>query len=267
MNRYKSDFKHWDDKITIDRLASLWMAYSEDPSLSKVQKANIFGSNSNDSYRKIFNIDEIDKDYVKEMILAFNLFELIGKQTELYGIKKVDGQILTKVDELFKDTVKDTDIDSNALANISNIISRSYIFSDIFKSKFETQNSAFEYKNIIKEILKKYAFFSRSRYHVLAIFRLIIIKCGYKQMLIEDGTNFFEHKEFLDKNLVQKWLRIVVDDIIKGEYSKFKEDVGASDKVFYNRPTTWNQIQSSFEYLEFKKEQEFKHIFPLNPFD
>lgn len=39
----KMDFRFWDEKLDIEKLASLWMAYQLEPSTDKVKKTSIFG--------------------------------------------------------------------------------------------------------------------------------------------------------------------------------------------------------------------------------
>ncbi len=252
----KTDFDNWNDKISIDKLASIWMAFKEDPTLGKVQKANIFRSDYSKSYKLIFDPQKICEDYVKEMILAFNLFELVANQTSIYGNAKTTGQILLKVSQYSEDS------DVKTLSNMKEIVTRSYLFGKILKRRFETKESFLEDKEKILKELQSFHFFSMANYLTIAVLRLILDKCGYTHGLIENSA-YFGNKDFLERYIVGKWLKTIVDELIFEEYRKFHDSIGTSVKSFYNRAATWDQIQEAFGSLDFKLDKEYREIFPL----
>ena len=251
----KADFSHWGDKISIDKIASVWMAYKVDPTLGKVQKANIFGSDYSKGYQLIFDPEKINENYAKEMILAFNLFDLIDQQTKIYGNTISDGQILLKLSEYQTEDLK-------SLQNIQRIIQSNFVLPKVFKKKIETHESLIESKDNLLTCLQEYYYFSMARYLSLAIFRQIIEQCNYRETLVDDTYCRFANKDYL-KKIVEQWLKIVVDELIRKEYEEYKSSIGNSVKSFYNRSGTWENVQRDFRMLEFKLDKEFTEIFEL----
>ena len=133
LKKKKSDFFYWNEKINIEKLASLWMAYSHDPSLDKVQKGNIFGYADDKNYHDIFgNENKLSDEQVREMILAYNLFDVISKQTEIYGNNKKTGQILIKLSQI-SDQNNSAQKLKISFKNIKQIMQDSLIFNDEIK--------------------------------------------------------------------------------------------------------------------------------------
>ena len=253
----KNEFKYWDAKIDIERLARLWMAYRQDPNLDKVQKSNIFGYAQDKHYDTLFKGEDFDEDDVKEMILAFNIFEIIISQTEIYGNTVKKGQIISKIAQIKKDNKS-----TKPFENIKQIIHGSLFLGKTIKKDCETMDKFFSNKNELLEIIKEYQFFSQGRYLTLAIFSLIIEKCEYLKSIIE--ANLFCNKKIIRDKLVAPWLKIVLDELMKEEFAEFNKEIGSSIKTFYSRTSTWENIQRKFNKLKYKRDQDFKDIFPLN---
>ncbi len=253
----KGDFKHWDDKIEIENLASIWMAYQKDPALNKVQKSYIFG-HGDKNYDDIFKkTDEITEYQIKEMILAWNLFNLISEQSAIYGSKIKKSQIISKVSKLSDKTpMKDFE-------NIKEIIHNSFLFGRMIKESFETQEAFLKEKDILVNEIKKYHFFSKGHYLTLAIFNLILQECDYKKFLIED-TKLFQNKLSINKYLLQPWLKVILDELLMKEHDDFDKNVGSSLQTFYARNSTWENIQKKLKRLQFDKDKPYKEIFPLD---
>lgn len=258
LNKRKRDFEHWEEKIGIEKLASIWMAYYQDPNLDKIQKSNIFGHAQDKYYDAIFeDADKITEDQVKEMILACNLFDCFSKQAEIYGNTMKKGQIIPKITQ-----ITDTD-PKDKFENIKEIIGGSFLFGRMIKEDFESQDKFFLKKDSLIDHIKKYHFFSTGKYITLAIFRLILEECGYKKAIIED-FEIFQKKDSIDKYLVQAWLKIILDELLIKEHDDFIKNVGSSPKVFYRRTGTWDNIQKRFQELRYDKDKPFNEIFPLD---
>ena len=255
----KRDFEYWEEKIDIEKLASIWMAYYQDPTLDKVQKSNIFGYAQDKYYDAIFeDEDKITEYQVKEMILACNLFDCISMQAEIYGNTMKKGQIIPKITQ-----ITDTDPEEK-FENIKKIINGSFLFGRMIKEDFESQDKFFCNKDSLIEHIKKYHFFSTGKYITLAIFRLILKECKYKKAIIED-FEMFRKRDSIDKYLVKAWLKIILDELLFKEHDDFVKNVGSSPKAFYSRTSTWEYIQKRFQKLRYDKDKPFNEIFPLDP--
>jgi hypothetical protein len=260
LKKRKKDFIHWDEKIDIEKLASIWMAYYQDPSLDKVQKSNIFGYAGDKYYDAVFDkADNLSEDMVKEMILAYNLFCLIEEQTAIYGNTVKKGQLVSKISQLNRDN-KDQD---KVFSNIREIIEGSFLFGDRVKKVCENLDEFFKKKDEITKQVKKYQIFSLGKYMMLAIFKEIIAQCKYKQALIEMTSNY-KCKEFIESYIIKKWLKIILDELILKEYEEFDKNIGSSVKTFYTRTNTWEGVQKRLRGLEFEKDKELKEIFQLD---
>jgi len=257
LKKKKKDFKFWEEKIDIERLASLWMAYQLDPTLDKVQKSNIFGYAKDKYYDILFKGEDFDEGDVKEMILAFNLFDIIISQTEIYGNTIKKGQIISKISQMKKE-----DKPNKAFENIKQIIQNSLFLGKILKKHCDSIDMFFKNKEALLETIKDYQFFSQGRYLTLAIFALIIKECGYLKTIIE--ANLFSNKKFIQGKIVAPWLKIILDDLMKKEFANFNKEIGSSIKTFYGRTSTWESIQKRFNKLIYTRDQEFENIFPLN---
>ena len=257
LKKKKKDFKFWDEKIDIERLASLWMAYQLDPTLDKVQKSNIFGYAKDKYYDILFKDEDFDEGDVKEMILALNLFDIIISQTEIYGNTIKKGQIISKISQIKKD-----DKSNKTFENIKQIIQDSLFLGKMVRKHCESIDMFFKNKEALLETIKDYQFFSQGRYLTLAIFALIIKKCEYLKPIIE--ANLFSNKKFIKDKIVAPWLKIILDDLMKKEFTNFNKEIGSSIKTFYGRTSTWESIQTRFDKLIYTRDQEFENIFPLN---
>ena len=254
----KKDFKFWDEKLDIEKLASLWMAYQLEPTSDKVQKANIFGYAQDKHYDTLFKNVDFGETDAKEMILAFNLFEIIIRQTEIYGNTVQKGQIVSKISQIKKDGNKTT----ASFENIKAIIQGSLFLGKMVIKDCETLEAFFKNKDSLLGLIKDYQFFSQGRYLTLAIFELIIRKGRYLDSIIE--AELFSNKDFIKNKIVSPWLKTILDELMKEEFDTFNKEVGASVKAYYSRASTWENIQNKFNKLKYKHDKEFKEIFPLN---
>ena len=260
LNKKKEDFEYWEEKIDIEKIASIWMAYQLDPTLDKVQKGNIFGYAHDKNYNAIFEeAEKINEYQVKEMILAWNLFDSISKQADIYGNTIKRGQIISKISQLDN---SGSEKSINAFNNIQTIINGSFLFGKMVKKKFESQDDFFDNKNDLMEQIKKYQFFSTGKYLTLAIFNLILEECKYKEALIEK-SELFRSKDFIDEYIVKKWLKSILDKLLIKEYEQFNKDFGSSLKTFYGRTSTYENIKKRFRNLIFDIDEPFDRIFPL----
>ncbi len=258
LEKKRTDFKHWDEKITMEKLASIQMAYKIDPALDKCQKANIFGHANDRYYEQVFSSkDKMDECYVKEMILAWHLYHAIKMQSDIYGTGKKKGQIVSKISQLERD---DTKL-SEKLTNISEIIGGSYLFNDPIKKDCGDIKNFFDEKDSLREEVEGYAFFSHGNYLTLSIFHLILDKCDYIKTFIGNESGLFQNQVLIDK-MVQKWLKKVLDSLVKPEYAESQKS-GITVKTFYRRNSTWQKIQQRFKKLRYKTGEELEEIFPI----
>lgn len=253
----KKDFRSWEEKLDIEKLASLRMAYLVDPSIEKVKKANIFGYARDRYYDTLFKNEDFGENDVKEMILAFHLYEIIISQTEIYGNTTKKGQIITKVSQIKKGDEKT----NKAFENIKQIIHGSLFLAKTLIKDCQSIDSFFNNKDRLLAKMKEYHFFSQGRYLTLAIFGLIIKECEYLKPII--NTELYKDKEFIKNKIVGPWLKIILDELIKKEYVEFHKEIGASPKTFYSRMTTWENIQAKFYGLKYDHDKELTEIFPL----
>lgn len=253
----KKDFQFWDEKLDIEKLASLWMAYQLEPSTDKVKKTNIFGYAQDKHYDTLFKNEVYTENSVKEMILAFHLFDIIVSQTEIYGNTMKKGQIISKIAQIKKGSKKS----EKTFENIQNIIQGSMFLGKTFKKDCEEIDKFFNNKEVLLGIIKEYHFFSQGRYLTLAIFEMILTKCDYLEPLIE--TNLCNDKKFLRHKVVDPWLKTVLDELIKEEYNEFSKETSTSIKTFYGRVSTWENIKHKFKKLKYKLDKEYTEIFPL----
>ena len=259
LKKKKKDFCFWDEKLDIEKMASLWMAYSVEPTLEKVSKSNIFGYARDKYYDEIFSKDiEIVEDQVKEMILAFNLFQIISGQSEIYGKTQKKGQVVSKIAQI-KPNDKGTDA---AFENIKGLVQNSFFLGKMIKRDCDTKEAFFNNKENLLITIKEYQFFSIGKYLTLAIFRLIIRECGYLDSLV--AYDNYKNKKFIENQLVEKWLKFILDELVKKEYNEFTSAVGSSLKSFYARASTWENIEKRFERLKYDVDKDYCDMFPID---
>ena len=258
LKKKRGDFKHWNEKIDIEKLASIWMAYQQDPTLDKIQKRNIFGYAQDKNYEVIFeDAEKIKESQVKDMILAYNIFDAISGQSDIYGNTIKRGQIISKISRINIDKIPEEEFD-----NIRGIVFNSFLFGRMVKKGFESQDEFLKDKENLTKQIKKYHFFSMGKYITLAVFNLILEGCAYKSALIDD-SELFQNKKFINQYIVKSWLKTVLDEILLKEYDEFEKNVGSSLKTFYGRTNTWDSVRERFDSLKFDRDQEFTEIFPL----
>ena len=259
LKKKKTDFTYWSEKIDIEKFASLWMAYFHDPSSERTKKGNIFGHAGDKYYGLIFNEKEIQENHVKEMILAYNLFDSIVDQTEIYSNQIRKGMILNKLSLLCEG--EDFYRKLNIFENIKEIVDHSFIFNDQLKQRFESKERFLKDKDSALNKVKEYAFFSNGKYLTLAIFRVILHKLEYTNPIIEQ--DLFKNKNFVKENIVKVWLPTILDDLIKKEYESFDNKRGSGIRSFYSTGQTFDNIQEHLNSLDIDKGQDFGDIFPL----
>ncbi len=257
LNMRRKDFKYWDEKITIETLAIVWMVYAVDPSLAAAKKSSIFGYAQDKYYNLVFDEKSVSEDRVKEMILAWHLFQAIKVQSDIYSNKQRDGQIISKITQWNKDA---TDA-AKSHQNIRDIISRSILFGEMMKKDISNFDTFVEQKENLLAMVREYYFFSKGYNLTLAVIKLIFDKCGYVRPLLDH--DLFCKKEFLSEQVVNPWLKIILDELIKKEHAEFEKNIGSSLQTFYGRDDTWKNIQNKFKKLRYKMDKEHKDIFPL----
>ena len=248
LKKKKDDFEHWNEKIDIEKLASIWMAYQQDPTLDKIQKRNIFGYAQDKYYEVIFeDAEKIKESQVKNMILAYNIFDTISGQSDIYGNTVTRGQIISKISRINSNDK----ISEEEFSNIKKIVSNSFLFGKMVKEGFDSQDEFLEDRERLTQQIKKYHFFSMGKYTTLAIFNLILEKCSYKSALIDD-SKLFQNKEFINRYIVKPWLKTILDEILMKEYDEFDKKVGLSLKTFYGRTNTWDRVRERFNSLKIR---------------
>ena len=192
------------------------------------------------------------------MILAWNLFSLISEQSDIYGKTVKKGQIISKVSQFSKETNSNVSFD-----NIRKIIEASFLFGSEVKKCFATPESFLIEKEELIQHIKKYHFFSMGKYMTLAITKLIIDECGYKNGLIQD-TPLYKDKQFIKKYMIKPWLEVILDELLIKEYNDFERNVGSSLQTFYVRNSTWESMKKKLRSLKFEKDKPLNEIFPLD---
>jgi len=252
LNKTIKEFEHKEEKLDIERLASLWMAYHVmEPGSKEVGKDYIFGEDK--YYDLVFptNTAEINDNLVKEMILATNIFSLVEIESKIFtGVNS----ILSLLSELNN---------NSKFEKVKFIVDNSLIFNKTLKSKFRDFDSFNKSsKETVVDKIKNYSPFANGKYVVVAVFKLIIDQCDYLDTLIMQ-TNLFSNKSFIKEKIVANWLVTILDDLLVPEYASFIKEFGASTGAFYFRSKTFDNIKSKFNGLDIDKDKPYKEIFPL----
>lgn len=242
-----TDFKYAEDKIDIEKLASLYMAYDGIPNSNDVGAKKIL--NDDDLYELIFgsSVLEVNEEKVKDMILAYNMYDLIDNESKI--VRSIL-RILLNLDQKPKDFPK-----------IQKSIQLSLVYKTMVKNKFETLEKYNNQKDRVKKHIRKYQSFTQGKYVVLAIFKLIIDECGYYDSLIKHSL--YKDKDFIRERMVKQWLPISLDALLIPEYEKIVASDGISMNAFYLRSQTFENIKKDFYQLEFNKDKSFTELFPL----
>ncbi|MFO8234126.1 MAG: AIPR family protein [Bacteroidales bacterium] len=246
-----NEFKHKNEKRDIETLSSLWMAYYvQEPTSKEVGSERIFGETK--YYDLVFptSISEITDDLVKEMILAYNFYDIVEKETKIFrGVNSILALL--------------SDIDSpGRFEKAKEIVNKSIIFNDTLKRKFENIDTFKTNRDTYTTKIRKYAPFSNGKYVVMATLKLIIDECGYLDKLINQ-TNLFENKNFLKNNIVKSWLPIILDELLIPEYQSYLREIGGSINAFYHRSKTFDTMKANFKSLDIEKDKDFEEIFEL----
>jgi len=190
--------------------------------------------------------------------MAWHIFQAIKVQSEMYGSTTTKGQIFSKIAQWNKDNPGA----KKSHETIKTIIHNSVLFGKITKKDVSDFDKFFEEKNEILEEIKKYQFISRGNYLILAIIKLVFGKCGYIEQLLK--YDLYTNKKFLSQNVVNRWLKTILDELIVKEHEEFEKNVGSSLQNFYKRNDTWSNIQNRFRRLSRSVDKEYKEIFPLD---
>ncbi len=246
-----NEFEFKNEKRDIETLSSLWMAYHvQEPTSKEVGSERIFGESK--YYELVFpsTISEITDNLVREMILAYNLYELVEKETKIFrGVNSLLALI--------------SDIDApGKFEKAKNIVINSIIFNNTLKRKFDTIESFKSNRETNTEKIRKYAPFSNGKYVVIACLKLILDECNYVEKLTEQ-TQLFKNKDFLRNTLLKSWLPIILDELLIPEYKSYAKDIGGSINAFYHRNKTFDSIRQNFKGLDIEKDKSFEEIFEL----
>jgi len=258
LNYTQKDFKYWDEKITIDKLAVIWMAYAINPSLAAASKRNIFGYAQDKYYDMVFDEKLLSEARVKEMILAWHLYQAVHAQSDIYSSKIGEGQIISKIAQWKQDSPDAV----KSHENISTIINKSVLFGGMIKKDISGIDTFSGQKDNLLEKVREYHFFSKGYNLALATIKLIFDQCGYTKPLLEN--DLYTNKNFLSRRVVNTWLKTILDELIKKEHAEFEKNAGSSLQTFYGRDDTWKNIKKRFENLKYDLDKEYKEIFPLN---
>lgn len=246
-----SEFSFKNEKLNIEELASLWMAYNVQGTTSKeVGKDFIFGNE--DIYELVFPylISEIDTNLIREMILAYNLYNLIEKEAKIYrGVNS----IMNLLNEI--EAPGNFDIASQRIKD-------SVIFNNMLKKKFDDLETFKARRETYTNKIKNYSPISSGKYVILATFKLIIDECGYLNSLI-GSSEIYKSKQFIRENIVKSWLPTILDSLLIPEYKHYMSEIGGSVNAFYHRPKTYESIKDKFESLEVDKDKSYDEIFEL----
>jgi len=249
LNKKLNDFEYKDDQIDIEKLASLFRAWNWEPSAKEVGAKRIL--NDDDTYHSIFGSsrEDISDEKVKEMILAYNIFNIIESESKNYN----------KILKLLI-TIDDKKSDFN---KVQQLVDDSLVFNKALKSKFESEDDYYRNKDRHKTAIRNSVAFSQGKYLVLATFSLIIHECSYLKTLTQE-TQLFKNKDFLKENIVKRWLPVILKRILNKEYERAIKD-GVTQSAFYLRTKTFENMNKIFEQLEFNDEddKEITEIFPL----
>jgi hypothetical protein len=242
-----SDFKFGSDSIDIEKLASLYRAYNLTPTAKEVGAKNIL--NDDDAYQIIFGSSAIDitTEGVKEMILAFNLFDLL--EIESKRLNKIL-KLLINLDENNKDFLK-----------CKVLIDKSMVLNSIIKSKFKNIDTYNENKERHKKSIRKFGCFTQGKYFTLAIFRLILDECNYIESLIT--TELYRDKKFIQEKIIQPWLPTILSKLLIKEFERAADMDGISMSAFYLRLKSFENIYEDFGQLDTEENKEFTDLFPL----
>ena len=260
LNKKRENFKYWDEKIDMAKLASAWMAFRVSPIADDTRKANIFGHAGDKHYDAIFErADNIDNALVAEMILAVNLLDCIQKQANIYGSSKNKGQILSKVAKI------DANTGEKFFTNVKEIVQGCCLFGKQVKAEFNSLDEFIANKDTLLEKIDEYHFFSMGKHYSLAIFSRIISKCGYTNKLIDESLGLFCNKKFLKESLVEPWLPMILSRIIKPEYEYHSKNSRVTLKNFYDKQSIWEAIEKRFEKLKYESDMDkpYNEIFRL----
>ncbi len=242
-----SDFQYNKENIDIEKLASLLRAYNLEPSAKKVGAKNIL--NDDDAYQNIFgnNAVDITIEKVKEMTLAYNIFDLLEEESKrLNKLLK----LLLHIDERSKNFTK-----------IKKLVDESLALNEIIKSKYSDYDTYKQKAERNKKAIRKFSCFTQGKYFTLAIFRLILQECSYDKSILK--TDLFKDKNFIRKKIVGAWLPDVLSKLLVKEYLRAVEFDGISMSTFYLRPKSFNNIYDKFEELDTDENKKFTDIFPL----
>jgi hypothetical protein len=143
-----SEFELKNEKRDIETLASLWMAYYvQEPMSKEVGSERIFGEAK--YYDLVFpnNISGVTDELVKEMILAYNLYNLVEHESKMFrGVNSIMSLL--------------SDIDGEGkFEKAGTIVESSIIFNEMLKSKFKNIEVFKSKRDTYTDIIRKYSLF------------------------------------------------------------------------------------------------------------
>ena len=248
MKKRLSDFKYGTENIDIEKLASLLRAFNLEPSAKEVGAKAIL--NDDDAYQALFGVSPLDitQERVKEMILAYNIFNLLETESKL--LNKIL-KLLLHLDER-----------QHEFGKVKKLIEDSLALNTVVKSKFKDYETYSKNRERNKKNVRKISAFSQGKYFTLAIFRLVLDECDYLESLT--NTELFRDKEFIKVKMVAIWLPTVLTKLLIREYERAVTADAISIGAFYLRPKSFDNIYDMFEQLDAEENKEFTDLFPLN---
>lgn len=241
------DYKYSGDNIDIEKLASILRAFNLEPSAKVVGAKSIL--NDDDAYQALFGASPVDitEEKVKEMILAYNIFNLIETESKL--LNKIL-KLLLHVDD------RPDDFDK-----VKNLILESLALNNVVKSKFKDFTTYNKNRERNKKNVRKISAFTQGKYFVLATFRLILDECNYNDSLLT--TELYRDKEFIKEKIITVWLPTILSKLLIREFDRAVAADAISLSAFYLRPKSFENIYDHFEQLDAEENKEFTELFPL----
>ncbi|TLX77019.1 hypothetical protein E9993_04865 [Labilibacter sediminis] len=247
LNLKLNDFIYKDELLDIERIASIMRAFKLEPGAREVGAKRIL--NDDDVYNSIFGGSAIDVTdlVVKEMIFAYNIFNIIEHESKQYNAIL---KLLLHLDDRNSDFLK-----------IKRLIESSLVLNDVIKGKYKDLTAYNKNKEKHKKAVRRYIPFSQGKYLALAIFKLVIEECGYYNSLID--TELYKDKTFIKDRIVAPWLPMILSKLLVKEYERAVFSDGISLNSFYLRPKTFENIYENFEQLDITEDKEYTEIFKL----
>jgi len=258
-----SDFPFGEDDLNVENVTELYIAFKGEPSNNIL--ADAF---ENGIYEKAFNPEAIEeyeyKKMAKEILLAYNVYNIIKEELEEIN------SLSKSVSQAISNTTTFKSIQEKARALI--------LLSEEEKENFETLEIFMDRREEIKTHLKELSLLTHGEYHLLALFREIMLKCQYFDLLLELKTKneiyAISDKSFLSEHVLKPiLLRIAKRFIIEPNIKRFPSlEKDKAEKVF-NDPESFSKMKDQVELEEagYNSSEEalerYRKTFQLTIFD